>query len=326
VLPVRNILPANNVICAKLYKPIYMNSPVSLKTALILSFIFFCLFSFKTQNAAAQQKDTTKVILVVTPGQTIAPAKATTPNNTSTTKYPASPIPAATVTPRQTVSSPNLSERPGTNTYINGTPVKKTVTQQTTVAPTTNTNGQSTATSTQTTITTTTTTTGNKVSVKKDTTVVKKDSIIANDDSNIGVNTKIVFFEVGGAGLALTLNYDARIGHKVNGWGFRAGAGYYADGYGNSVTTVPLQVNYLMGNGPHFLELGAGTTFLNSYGSNKGKTFIFDRVTGFIGTATIGYRFQSPDKRLNFRLAFVPIIYDEGLIPAGGLSVGYTFK
>jgi hypothetical protein len=303
-----------------------MNSPVNLKITLILFLLFFCLLGVRTQNAVAQQKDTTKVILVVTPGQTSVPSTTTQPNNPSTTKYPTTVTHNPAVTPPPAVSSPNLSERPGTDSYIRSTPPQKTVSQQTTVTPSPGSNGKSSATLTSTTITTTTTTTGNKVTVKKDTSVVKRDSIIANDDSNITANTKIVFFEVGGAGLALTLNYDARIGHKVNGWGFRVGAGYYADGYGNSVTTVPLQVNYLVGNGPHFLELGAGTTFLNSYGSNTGKTFIFDRVTGFIGTATIGYRFQSPDKRLNFRLAFVPIFYDEGVIPAGGLSVGYTFK
>ena len=140
-----------------------------------------------------------------------------------------------------------------------------------------------------------------------------------------GERAQSVYFEVGGPGLALTINFDARFGHKRNGFGYRVGAGYFASG-GNNVFTIPIQVNYLAGNGSSLLELGGGTTFLNSYGDNKGKTFIFDRVTGFIGTATIGYRYQPQERGINLRIGFVPIFYDEGIIAAGGVSVGYTFK
>jgi hypothetical protein len=136
-----------------------------------------------------------------------------------------------------------------------------------------------------------------------------------------------VYFEVGGPGLALTINYDARFSHKRAGLGYRVGTGYFASG-GNNVFTVPLQLNYLFGreDSKSFFELGGGTTFLNSHGDNKGKTFIFDRVTGFIGTATIGYRIQPRATGFNFRIGFVPIFYDEGIIAAGGASFGYNFK
>jgi hypothetical protein len=151
------------------------------------------------------------------------------------------------------------------------------------------------------------------------------DSTKVESSEQTGNKAQSVYFEVGGPGLALTINYDARFGHRRNGFGYRIGAGYFASG-GNNVFTVPIQVNYLAGNGSSLLELGAGTTFLNSYGDNKGKTFIFDRVTGFIGTATIGYRYQPQQKGINLRIGFVPIFYDEGIIAAGGVSVGYTFK
>ena len=75
------------------------------------------------------------------------------------------------------------------------------------------------------------------------------------------------------------------------------------------------------------IEFGAGTTFLNSVGTNVGNSkWEFDKVTGFIATATIGYRYQPTHKGINFRIAFTPILYDEGIVPAGGISVGYTFK
>ena len=140
-----------------------------------------------------------------------------------------------------------------------------------------------------------------------------------------GGKAQSIYFEVGGPGLALTLNYDARFGDQRNGLGYRIGGGYFASG-GNTVFTLPIQVNYLIGEGNALIELGAGTTFLNSTGDNKGKTFIFDRVTGFIGTATIGFRYQPDGKGINFRIGFVPILYDEGIIAAGGVSVGYNFR
>lgn len=135
-----------------------------------------------------------------------------------------------------------------------------------------------------------------------------------------------MYLEVGGPGLAISANYDTRFKKERNGWGYRVGLGYFASG-GNNVLTVPFQINYLIGEHSHMLELGAGTTFLNSNGTNVGNSkFEFDKVTGFIATAAIGYRFQPEHKGINVRIAFVPILYDEGIIAAGGISVGYTFK
>jgi hypothetical protein len=189
----------------------------------------------------------------------------------------------------------------------------------------------STSTNTVTTTTTTTTTLpdGKKViSVKKGDTVyiTKTDTINAAADNKVR-SMKAIYAEVGGAGLAISANYDNRFGADRKGLGFRIGAGYFSDGYGNTVFTIPMQVNYLFTKDENnFIELGGGTTFLNSTGNNKGPTFIFDKVTGFIGTATLGYRYQPVDHKLNFRIDFVPIFYDEGVIWAGGVSIGYNFK
>ncbi len=148
---------------------------------------------------------------------------------------------------------------------------------------------------------------------------VKRDSTIKSFD-----RPRSVFLEVGGPGLALSLNYDTRFGNSRDKWGYRIGAGYYNTG-ANSVFTIPFQINYLYGSGNSFFEAGAGTTFLNSHGSTNGSYFQFDNITGFIGTLTLGYRYQQDNGGINFRIAFVPILYDEGIIAAGGLSIGYTF-
>ena len=175
------------------------------------------------------------------------------------------------------------------------------------------------------------------------TTVLKRDTIFKRDTTTIfkhdttakvmdqdttdtsQIKAKNMFLEVGGAGLAISANYDSRFNAERNGWGYRVGVGGFVSG-GNNVITVPFQVNYLMGEHSSMLEIGGGTTFLSSRGDNKGKTWEFDKVTGFIATGSIGYRYQPEHKGLSFRIAFVPILYDEGLIPAGGISVGYTFK
>lgn len=148
---------------------------------------------------------------------------------------------------------------------------------------------------------------------------VKRDSTVKSGD-----RPRTVFLEVGGPGLALTFNYDTRFGNDRDKWGYRIGAGYYNTG-ANWVATVPFQINYLYGTGSSFLEVGAGTTFVRSQGSANGTYFQFDNITGFIGTATVGYRYQQDNGGINFRIAFVPIIYDEGIIAAGGISIGYTF-
>jgi hypothetical protein len=163
------------------------------------------------------------------------------------------------------------------------------------------------------------------VTIKHDTIYIRKtDTVKIKDDTKQPRHNQILFGEVGGAGLSLSLNYDMRITSARNGLGFRIGAGYYGNG-GNTVFSIPFQVNYLVGTDTHFIEIGGGTTFINSTGDNKGKTFIFDRVTGLAGTATLGYRYQPIDHKLNFRLDFVPIFYYEGVILAGGISVGYNF-
>lgn len=142
------------------------------------------------------------------------------------------------------------------------------------------------------------------------------------------IKPKTVFLEVGGPGLAVTLNYDTRFAQARDKWGYRVGAGYYNTG-ANWVASVPLQINYLYGlgraGGSSFAEFGAGTTFVRSQGSSKGVTFQFDNITGFIGTGSIGYRFQQDNGGINFRIAFVPVLYDDGFLAEGGFSIGYTF-
>jgi hypothetical protein len=163
--------------------------------------------------------------------------------------------------------------------------------------------------------------------------VIKRDTIVITKLKHDTVDTmpakhrgnKILFAEIGGPGIAISINYDARFksGQK-DGFGYRVGVGYFAAG-NNTVFTIPVQVNYLYGKDGKYLELGIGTTFINSRGDNySSPTWEFDTVTGLAATAVIGVRYE-PNKALNFRLGYVPIVSSYGLINAGGFSVGYTF-
>ena len=100
---------------------------------------------------------------------------------------------------------------------------------------------------------------------------VKRDSTIIQ-----AKKPRTVFLEVGGPGLALTINYDTRFKNTRDKWGYRVGMGYYNTG-SNSVFSIPLQVNYLWGfgqtGGDSFLEVGGGTTFVYSKGSTGGTYF-----------------------------------------------------
>jgi hypothetical protein len=152
---------------------------------------------------------------------------------------------------------------------------------------------------------------------------VKRDSTITQ-----AKRPRTAFLELGGPGLAITVNYDTRFGQTRDKWGYRVGAGYYNTG-ANWIASIPLQINYLYGfnksGGSSFLELGAGTTFMKSHGSTNGTTFEFDNDVGFFATGTIGYRYQQDNGGINFRVEFVPTVSVYGFIPIGGLSVGYTF-
>jgi len=170
------------------------------------------------------------------------------------------------------------------------------------------------------------------VADKKNAAVNKPASLVTNkkqakqDTITTIKRAQNLYLELGGPGLAISANFDTRFGKRRDGLGYRIGMGYFFHDL-NTVFTIPAQINYLFSTSTNgFIELGAGGTFLNSTGDNKDSIFIFDRVTGVVATGTIGYRYQPQKGGMNFRIGFVPILYDEGLIPAGGISVGYTLK
>lgn len=131
-----------------------------------------------------------------------------------------------------------------------------------------------------------------------------------------------VFVELGAQGLVFTANYDTRLGNKRDGIGARIGAGAISID-GSTLVTIPASLNYLLGDGKNFFEIGLGATYANI--SVDSDSF-FGSGNTIIGTMAFMYRLQPVNSGFSFRGGFTPIFTSDGFIPYfGGLSLGYTF-
>ena len=134
-----------------------------------------------------------------------------------------------------------------------------------------------------------------------------------------------VFVEIGGQGLLFTANYDTRFFNKRSGLGGRAGIGYMSID-NNNVTTFPISINYLLGKGKSFFEIGLGATFLAS--NNGGTSILFDHGSegAALGTMSFSYRLQPEVRGFSFRAGLTPIFNERDFMPYfGGISLGYSF-
>ncbi len=138
--------------------------------------------------------------------------------------------------------------------------------------------------------------------------------------------SQAVYLELGGSGGYYTMNFDTRFTSKANGWGGRIGIGYFPTLFGpGGVTYVPLVINYLKGEKKHFLEVGAGATYLSFKGNFLG--IVSYAGSGLIGNLAIGYRRVS-DSGFTFRGGLTPLIgryLDPGSLFMPQVSFGYSF-
>lgn len=135
-----------------------------------------------------------------------------------------------------------------------------------------------------------------------------------------------VFIELGGQGLTFTANYDTRFGNRRDGLGGRVGIGYFAVD-GDKLTTIPFSLNYLLGKGNKFFEIGLGAT-IATVNIQSGDDFFFEdgSANGLLGTMSFAYRVQPVDSGFSFRAGITPIFNKDNFIPYfGGISLGYTF-
>ncbi len=154
-------------------------------------------------------------------------------------------------------------------------------------------------------------------------------SILTFLSGNVAAQTKEpraqnIFVELGGPGLLFSANYDTRFTQKRDGIGGRIGAGYVAAD-NNSLFTLPLQVNYLLGVHNKYFEIGLGATYMGAHDDDKEDFLSFETST-FIGTMTFGYRYQPEIRGFSFRASINPVFNSSNFIPYfAGISFGYTF-
>lgn len=136
-------------------------------------------------------------------------------------------------------------------------------------------------------------------------------------------NASQLYFELGGAGVIYSFNYDGRFSKYENGLGFRVGIGG-ASIEGDGYIAVPVQINYLAGTKGKYIEIGAGATYAPGL-------YLFDDLNdnNVYGTMTIGFRKQPVGRKgFTFRAAFMPLIgFSSGgsFLPFAGVSWGYRF-
>ena len=131
-----------------------------------------------------------------------------------------------------------------------------------------------------------------------------------------------IFIELGAQGLFLTANYDTRFGKTRNGLGGRIGIGALGDSGVNEVT-VPVGLNYLLGQGKNFFEIGLGATYASLGPNNGGRLGTGNTV---IGTLCFMYRLQPTTNGFSFRGGLTPIFTTEGFFSEyAGISLGYSF-
>ena len=142
--------------------------------------------------------------------------------------------------------------------------------------------------------------------------------------------THAIYTEVGGQGILFSINYDSRLTSRVDGLGFRVGVGYGVSSTPCYVS-FPVGLNYLLGHGGNYFELGAGATYINLTsvvpGSGVGfanKTWNSDQH--FLCASTvIGYRRQPGDGHLSVRAGFAPLFGGGAAMLLPYLSLGYCF-
>ncbi|WP_157687327.1 hypothetical protein [Pedobacter psychrophilus] len=132
-----------------------------------------------------------------------------------------------------------------------------------------------------------------------------------------------VYAEILGQGLLFSVNYDTRFSNKRTGLGGRVGFGGIGGG-GESFITVPVSLNYLLGDGKNLFEIGLGATYA-SLATND--DFLFgDGGSTVLGTMAFMYRLQPIKSGFSFRGGITPFFSSEVFVPYYvGFSLGYTF-
>ncbi|EOZ95515.1 hypothetical protein A33Q_2877 [Indibacter alkaliphilus LW1] len=135
-----------------------------------------------------------------------------------------------------------------------------------------------------------------------------------------------LFAEGLGSGGLMSLNFDRRFSDNPQGFGIRAGLGYF-QWSSDRFLSIPLLANWLVGNNGKYLEVGAGLSlaYVETFQHNPNMEVSLEEFEpssrfGLMQAPllNIGYRRQPIDGGFNFRVGLSPYV---GLGGRSGISV-----
>jgi hypothetical protein len=137
------------------------------------------------------------------------------------------------------------------------------------------------------------------------------------------IRTNTVYAEALGSGGMVSANFEKLVADDI---AVRIGVGGTFQWYASSFV-VPATVSYLIGEQNNFLEVGAGMSifFLPSDFNEQDDDPLYDMEDSHVAAAGIlGYRYMG-DWGLFMRLAFTPLVTEEGFEATGGAAFGYSW-
>lgn len=141
-----------------------------------------------------------------------------------------------------------------------------------------------------------------------------------------GFKRNSVYFELGGAGLFTSMNYERQVTAKP-GLGFRTGIGFYS--FRTPEVTIPVGVNYLLPISKNrYGDIGFSTTWSSAdvklYAIVDRKFPTQGGYQHFNYIPSVGYRWQT-ERNWLFRLNLLLVVNDYGPLPFLGFAVGKCF-
>lgn len=151
-------------------------------------------------------------------------------------------------------------------------------------------------------------------------------SAAAQSDSThadtIGVGSYAIYAEWGGPALYYSFNFDQVVFTSMS---YRAGFALVEGSDKHWALLLPVFLNWfpvVNSRSTSKLEIDAGLVYHSS-----GVSIWYETIAGS-GTyfsLGAGYRYQSADDGIIFRITFTPLFFSDQLFPFGGVSLGWAF-
>lgn len=136
--------------------------------------------------------------------------------------------------------------------------------------------------------------------------------------SQEALSKRAVCFEIGGSGIATSINYEQKVWIKSNNaFSLKGGLGYFpliTNGKLSAGTySMILGGNFIRTHKNHGITLGISTAFTTSFGNRSSNDFKAVSYSHLV-VPQLGYRYQNPQKHNLFAgIGYSPIISYDGL-------------